>query len=97
MVWIKDEIKDYKKSTANKILQGNSLLGLDVIAYDSNYNRLDTSEATTIFLFNELIKNSAPKGQPVQAHGIVPSSVAYLPTINDDSDHFDDSRVREIF
>lgn len=53
-----DEIKDLKKQTASKILQGNSLLGLDVIAYDSNYNRLDTKEATTIFLYEELKKNN---------------------------------------
>ena len=56
-----DEIKDLKKQTASKILQGNSLLGLDVIAYDSNYNRLNTSDATTIFLYEELKKNNSFK------------------------------------
>jgi hypothetical protein len=35
-----------------------SLLGLDVIAYDSNYNRLNSSDATTIFLYEELKKNN---------------------------------------
>jgi hypothetical protein len=53
-----DEIRDLKKLTASKILQGNTLLGLDIIAYDSNYNRLDASEASTIFLYEELKKNS---------------------------------------
>ena len=49
-----------------KILQANSLLGLDVIAYDSNYNRLDPSEATTMFLFDELKKNNNFQIQIVQ-------------------------------
>jgi hypothetical protein len=61
-----DEIKELKKSTISKILQGNSLLGLDVIAFDSNYNRLDTSEATTTLLYEELKKNSEIKGQSVR-------------------------------
>lgn len=41
-----------------KILQGNNILGLDVFAFDSNYNRLDSKEATTLFLYEELKKNN---------------------------------------
>jgi hypothetical protein len=33
-------------------------MGLDVIAFDSNYNRLDTFEASTMLLYEELKKNS---------------------------------------
>jgi hypothetical protein len=47
-----------KKSTADKILKGNHLLGLDVIAYDNHYNRLDATKSSTIYLFEELIKNT---------------------------------------
>jgi hypothetical protein len=43
-----------------------SLLGLDVIAFDNNYNRLDTSETTTILLYEELKKNSEYKTQAFQ-------------------------------
>jgi hypothetical protein len=64
----KDEIKELKKSTVSKILQGNSLMGLDVIAFDSNYNRLDTSDTTTMLLFEELKKNSEFKINAMQPH-----------------------------
>ena len=47
-----------KKSTADKILKGNHVLGLDVIAYDNHYNRLDATKSSTIYLFEELIKNT---------------------------------------
>jgi len=43
------------------------LLDLDVIAFDSNYNRLDSSEETTVHLFEELKKNSDSKVQPFPA------------------------------
>ena len=38
-----------------------------MIAFDSNYNRLDTSEETTIHLFEELKKNCDFKVQPFPA------------------------------
>lgn len=57
-----DEIKDLKRTTTDKILQANNLLGLDVIAYDSStYNRLDSTKASTIYLYQELKKNSSVK------------------------------------
>lgn len=55
-----------KKLTMSKILQGNSLLGLDVIAFDSNYNRLSVDETTTIQLYEELKKNSEFSSNPAQ-------------------------------
>ena len=66
-----------------------SLLGLDVIAYDLDYNRLDTSEATTIFLYEELKKNSHFKSQAQAPHSAPVNSIA----LNDDS-IFDENRVR---
>ena len=33
-------------------------MGLDVIAYDSMHNRLDATKSSTIYLFEELIKNT---------------------------------------
>lgn len=39
------------------------ILGLDVIAFDANYNKLDPFETTTIVLFEELKKNSEFKNQ----------------------------------
>jgi hypothetical protein len=57
-----DEIKDLKRTTTDKILQANNLLGLDVIAYDSStYNRLDSRKASTVYLYDELKKNSSVK------------------------------------
>ena len=43
------------------------MLGLDIIAYDSNYNRLDTFETTTMFLYEELRKNNSFKMQLLQS------------------------------
>lgn len=60
-----------------------SLLGLDVIAFDSNYNRLDSSDATTILLYEEIKKNSDYKNQSFQPHIISQSSMP--PTIRDES------------
>lgn len=39
------------------------ILGLEVIAFDSNYNKLDPFETTTIVLYEELKKNSEFKNQ----------------------------------
>jgi hypothetical protein len=41
-------------------------MGLDVIAFDANYNRLDTSETTTMLLYEELKKNSEFKINAMQ-------------------------------
>ncbi len=71
-VW-KDEIKDHKKSAIDKILQCNNLLGLDVMAYDSSYNLLDPLKASTIYLFNELKKNSLVKANVINKSVFHPS------------------------
>lgn len=53
-----DEIKEHKRSNADKILRNNNMLGLDLIAFDSLYNRLDINNATTIDLYEELKSNN---------------------------------------
>jgi hypothetical protein len=84
----KDEIKDHKKSAIDKILQCNNLLGLDVIAYDSSYNLLDPFRATTIYLFNELKKNSFIKAN------VINKSVFHPSLANDElSSQFSDSNT----
>lgn len=80
---LKDEIKDLKKSTISKILLGNSLLGLDVIAFDSNYNRLGSCETSTIFLYEELKKNSDLRNQSTQSHIISQSSMLKDESLNE--------------
>jgi hypothetical protein len=51
-------------------------LGLDVIAFDSNYNKLDPFETTTNNLYEELKKNSDLKNQSLQSHIINQTSAA---------------------
>jgi hypothetical protein len=54
-----------------------SLLELDVIAFDSNYNRLDISDTATIVLYNELKRNSELKSNiALQSHLINTSHLA---------------------
>lgn len=43
------------------------MLGLDVVAFDSNYNRLHSTNATTLFLYEELKKNSEINNHTLQS------------------------------
>ena len=71
---------------------GKSLLGLDVIAFDANYNRLDTSETTTTRLFEELKKNSSRKTTTVLPQLLNQTSVASVAMLLDDQ-HIGDGHL----
>lgn len=77
----KDEINDLKKSNLGKILQGNNILELDVFAFDSNYNRLDSNDATTLFLYEELKKNNEISNLSLQ-------SSSFNVTVNTSKDEY---------